>query len=75
MNTQVKCDGDPRHGCGSHQLSVAQESGGGVMVAVKERERLLLDHQKHRVNELNVLCDVVELQESVLSEMTKAEKL
>ena len=36
VNGQVQGDGDPRDGGRAEELSVAEEGGGAVMVAVKE---------------------------------------
>ncbi len=49
-------------GC-SDELRVAQDGGGAVMVAMQKGERFLLEKEKDGVQELKVLCEVVEVVE------------
>jgi hypothetical protein len=58
-----KVDGDwnPLDGCQADQLSIAKESSGAVVVGVEEGQRLLLEEQENRVEELEVFVQVVEL--------------
>ena len=46
------------------ELSVAEKGGGTVVVGVKESEGLLLEDEEDRVNEFEVLCEVVQLHRS-----------
>lgn len=61
VDEEVQDDGNPRDGGGTDELSVAEESGGTMVVAVEEGERLLLEEQEDGVEELEVLCEVVEV--------------
>lgn len=61
MHGQVECDGNPGDRGPANELGEAEQCCGGMVVAVEESKRLLLDHQKDGVNELDVFGDVVEL--------------
>lgn len=61
MNEEVQDNGDPRDRGGADELSVAEEGGGTMVVAVEEGQRLLLEEQEDSVKELEVLGEVVEL--------------
>lgn len=63
MDAEVEGDGNPRDGGRANELGVAQDSGGAVVVAVEEGEGLLLEEEEARVEELEVLCQVVEVVE------------
>lgn len=52
----------------SEQLCPTQGSCGPVVVGVEEGQRLLLQEKEHGVNQLDVLCDVVQLRRSVNSQ-------
>lgn len=61
VNHQVQRDWDPGH-CGvAEELGVAEEGGRTVVVGVEEGERLLLEEEEARVEELKVLGEVVQL--------------
>jgi hypothetical protein len=66
MHSQVKDNGDPRDGGQANQLSVAEKSGGTVVVAVEEGQGLLLEEQEDGVEQLQVLGQVVELEKHPL---------
>lgn len=61
MNSEIQSNRDPGHGGPSHELSIAEQNRRRMMVTMKEGQGLLLHHQKDRVNELNVLCHIIEL--------------
>lgn len=61
VHSQVEDNGNPRDGGQANQLSVAKKSGGSVVVAVEEGQRLLLEEQEDGVEQLKVLGQVVEL--------------
>lgn len=61
VDEQVDGDGNPLHGSQTNQLSVAEESGGTVVISVEEGQGLLLENQENSVQELDVFVEVVEL--------------
>ena len=61
MNQKVNRDGNPLHGGQTNELSVAQESGGAVVIRVEEGQRLLLEEQENGVDQFEVFGQVVEL--------------
>jgi len=61
VDEQVDGDGDPLHRSQPDELSVAQESGGTVVVCVQEGQGLLLEDEEDGIKQLNVLVDVVQL--------------
>jgi hypothetical protein len=71
VDQQVDGDGHPLHSSHTNKLSVAEESGGTVVVGVEEGQWLLLEDQEDGVNELDVFVDVVELVEALVSCLLK----
>lgn len=61
VNGQIQSDGNPGHSCVSDKLSVTQKCSSAMVVSVKERERLLLEHEEKCINQLEVLGQIVEL--------------
>jgi len=61
VNEKVDGDGNPLHRSQTNQLSVAQKSGGSVVVGVEEGQRLLLEEEENGVDQFEVLGQVVEL--------------
>jgi hypothetical protein len=61
VHSQVEDNGDPRDGSQTNQLSVAEKSGGTVVVAVEEGQWLLLEEEEDGIEQLKVLGEVVEL--------------
>jgi len=43
------------------KLGEAEKSSGAVVVRVQESEGLLLEEEEYSVNELEILCEVVQL--------------
>lgn len=62
VDHEVERDNNPRDRGRSDQLSVAEESGGAVVVAVEEGEGLLLEEEEAGIQKLEVLGEVVELE-------------
>lgn len=60
MHSQVQGNDDPLDTGLTVQLVVAEDGGSGVVEDVKECQLLLLQHQEHRVNQLEVLEVVVD---------------
>lgn len=46
------------------KLGVAEESGSAMVVGVKKGQRLLLEHQKHGIDELEIFGQVIHLEQS-----------
>ena len=67
VDSQVKGDNDPGDGSRADELGVAEQSSCAMMVAVKEGERLLLEEEEARVQQLEVLGQVVQLEGLVLA--------
>lgn len=61
MNQKVNSDGNPLHSGQTNELSVAQKSGGTVVIRVEEGQRLLLEEQENGVDQFKVFGQVVEL--------------
>jgi hypothetical protein len=61
VDEQVDGDRDPLHSGQTDELSVAQESGGTVVVGVEEGQGLLLEDEEDGVEQLDVFVDVVQL--------------
>lgn len=61
VDEQVDGDGNPLHGSQTNQLSVAEESGGTMVIGVEEGQGFLLENQENGVQELDVFIQVVEL--------------
>lgn len=61
MDQQVDGDGHPLHRRQADQLSVAEESGGTVVVGVKEGQGFLLEAEEDGVNQFEVFGEVVQL--------------
>jgi hypothetical protein len=61
VNEEVDGDRHPLDSSQTNQLSIAQESGGTVVVGVEEGQRLLLQEEEDGVEELEVLVEVVKL--------------
>lgn len=69
MDRQVQRDDDPRDRRRANKLGVAKERRGAVMVAVQERQGLLLEEEEARVEQLEVLGQVVQLNRTAVSTM------
>lgn len=61
VNQKVNSDGNPLHSGQTNELSVAQKSGGTVVIRVEEGQRLLLEEQENGVDQFKVFGQVVEL--------------
>ena len=62
VDGEVEADDDPGDGGVADELGVAEEGGGAVVVGVEEGERFLLEEEEDGVDELEVFCEVVELE-------------
>lgn len=61
MDQQIKRDWHPRNSGRAEQLGIAEQRGGAMVVRVKKGQRLLLQHKKQGVSELDIFGDVVQL--------------
>lgn len=61
MNQKVNSDRNPLHSGQPNELSVAQKSGGTMVIRVEEGQRLLLEEQENGVDQFEVFGQVVEL--------------
>lgn len=63
-NVHQKVDGNrnPLHSGQSNQLSIAEKSGGTVVVGMKEGQGLLLEEQENGIDQFEVLGQVVKLE-------------
>ena len=61
VNQKVNSDGNPLHSGQTNEPSVAQKSGGTVVIRVEEGQRLLLEEQENGVDQFEVFGQVVEL--------------
>lgn len=61
VDAEVQDDGDPFDGGSAGQLRVAEQRGRAVVVGVQEQQFLALEDQKHGVEQLEVLGQVVQV--------------
>lgn len=61
VNQKVNSDRNPLHSGQPNELSVAQKSGGTMVIRVEEGQRLLLEEQENGVDQFEVFGQVVEL--------------
>jgi hypothetical protein len=61
VNEEVQGNGNPRDRGRANELGVAEKSGGTMVVAVKEGQRLLLEKKENGVKKLQVLGKVGEI--------------
>lgn len=61
MNKQIDINDNPLDSSQTDKLSVAQKSGGTVVVRMKEGQGLLLEEQEDGIEKFEVLGQVVEL--------------
>jgi hypothetical protein len=69
VDSQIEGDNDPGDSSRADELGVAKQSSRAMMVAVKEGERLLLEEEEARVQQLEVLGQVVQLERLVLASL------
>jgi hypothetical protein len=61
VNKQIDINDNPLDSSQTDKLSVAQKSGGTVVVRMKEGQGLLLEEQEDGIEKFEVLGQVVEL--------------
>lgn len=61
VDGKVEGDDNPGNSGVAEELSVAEKSGGTVVVGVQEGQRLLLENKEDGVNQFEVLGQVVQL--------------
>lgn len=64
VHTQVQGDGDPGNRGFTDQLGVAQQGGSAMVVGVQKCQFLLFHHQKHGIEKLGELGQVVQVVQS-----------
>lgn len=72
MDQEVQGDGHPGDCCVADQLCVAEEGCSAMVVGMEEGERLLLEDEEDRVEELEVFRQVVQLEQVLARKLSRS---